>query len=126
MLHSKAPIFGILMVNRISCSDTPLTGHDVATQLGIPCAYVDRLATSLIRSRILKSSGGSRYPVPVLSLARPAEHVTIMDIIEAVGGIQHGRELTDGVMQDVDSSVNTLTEWFDDAIAKMCETLDKK
>lgn len=65
--------------------DKPRTTHEIATATQVRIAYLSKVMQSLGRKGLVLSQRGLHGG---FSLARPAEELTVLDIIEAVDPIQ--------------------------------------
>jgi Rrf2 family protein len=61
----------------------PIAGHVAADELGIPEAFLPRLLVALSREGLLRSLKG---PNGGYNLGKPAKKITLLEIVEAVGG----------------------------------------
>ena len=60
--------------------DGPVTGRDIAAREALPADYVEQILLRLRRADIVKSTRGARGGY---SLARPAELISVRDVIAA-------------------------------------------
>ena len=60
--------------------DGPVTGRDIAAREALPADYVEQILLRLRRAEIVKSTRGARGGY---SLARPAELISVRDVIAA-------------------------------------------
>ena len=63
--------------------DGPATSHEIATRQGIPEAYLRQILASLAKHRLIQSNRG---PQGGHSLARPAEEISLHDILFSLEG----------------------------------------
>ncbi len=63
-------------------ASTALT-HEVAAKQGIPAAFLAKIVLALTRGGLLRSYRGSGGGI---ALARPADQITLLQIVEAVDG----------------------------------------
>ncbi len=61
-------------------ADGPVTGRAVATEENLPADYVEQILLRLRRAEIVRSARGARGGY---SLARPAEEITVREVIAA-------------------------------------------
>ena len=61
-------------------SDGPVTGREIATRERLPADYVEQIMLKLRRASIVVSTRGARGGY---RLARPAEEITVRDVISA-------------------------------------------
>jgi Rrf2 family protein len=63
--------------------DTPVTAARLAEFNDLPPAYLNKQLQALARAGIVSSTPGPRGG---FALARPAEHITMLDVVEAIEG----------------------------------------
>ncbi len=93
MFRNKATIYAVLSVveiakRRAAEATTGVQANEVAETYGLPTAYAARVMSQLARSRILRSNRGPRGG---FQLARDANEVNLLNVIEAVEGNIDGR-----------------------------------
>jgi len=93
MFQNKATIYAVLSVveiakRRATGITTGVQANEVAEVYGLPTAYAAKVMSQLARSRILRSDRGPRGG---FQLARDANNVSLLDVIEAVDGTIDGR-----------------------------------
>jgi Rrf2 family protein len=71
----------------MSCLEQPdgswVLSREIAESAGIPRPYLAKILNALSRSGLIKTKRGYRGGV---ALARPAERISLMDVVEAVEG----------------------------------------
>ncbi len=65
------------------CRDRPCTTRDMASHMGVSEHHLAKVLQRLARAKLLKSTRG---PSGGFKLARPAEELTLMEVVEAVEG----------------------------------------
>ncbi len=93
MFQNKATIYAVLSVveiakRRATGITTGVQANEVAEVYGLPTAYAAKVMSQLARSRILRSDRGPRGG---FQLARDANNISLLDVIEAVDGTIDGR-----------------------------------
>ncbi len=85
MKINRSTEYGLVAVGYIAqhCKDGLLSAERVSKEYDIPLAYLLKILLQLVRVNVLKSKRG---PHGGFSLARPAEEITMLEIIEAVDG----------------------------------------
>ncbi|BCJ26287.1 RrF2 family transcriptional regulator [Actinocatenispora sera] len=76
VLHSAAALA------QLSAGDTASTGQ-LAEHFGVPAPYLAKQLAHLVRAGVLTASTGPRGG---FRLARPADRITVLDVVEAVDG----------------------------------------
>lgn len=61
----------------------PLTARDLASELTLPLDYLHKVLRRLVRAALLESARGEQGG---FRLARPADAITLLDVVEAVDG----------------------------------------
>jgi len=92
ILGSKASTYAILAVIEIARQEAEHRGHgaasiraaEIAKHFNLPAAYAAKVMTQLVRAGILHSDRGPRGG---FRLTRPADHITVLEIVEAVDGL---------------------------------------
>jgi Rrf2 family protein len=93
MFRNKASVYAVLAVaevakRRKAGATAGIQAGEIAETYGLPTAYAAKVMSQLARSRILRSDRGPRGG---FQLARAAEDITLLEVIEAVGGTIDGR-----------------------------------
>jgi Rrf2 family protein len=93
MFQNKAIVYAILAVvelarQRAAGRSTGVQAGEIAEHFGLPTAYAAKVMSQLARSRLLRSDRGPRGG---FQLARAAEDITLLEVIDAVGGTIDGR-----------------------------------
>ncbi len=73
-----------------NCKESRVMAAKVSKEYNIPLEYLIKILQQLVRANILRSKRG---PHGGFSLARPAEEITMLEIIEAVDGPMMGHLL---------------------------------
>ena len=63
----------------------PVMGHDLASRLGLPPAYLAKILRTLVRRGILRAARGAHGGY---TLARPADEIALIEIIEPFEGVR--------------------------------------
>ena len=97
MRLSRAAAYGVFATVHIveKEKDSPIPGQIIAEVCSIPPGHLLKVLQQLVKSRILSSERG---PSGGFSLRRPANKITLLDIVEAIEGPIEG-EL--GGMNDI-------------------------
>jgi len=84
--------YGLIAAGYIAqhCNEGLVSAERVSKEYDIPLAYLLKILLQLVRVNVLKSKRG---PHGGFSLARPAEEITMLEIIEAVDGPMKGHLL---------------------------------
>ena len=72
----------MIEVARIEDASVALT-HEVAAKQGIPAPFLAKIVLALTRAGLLRSYRGSGGGI---TLARPADRITLLEVVEAVDG----------------------------------------
>lgn len=85
MIYSKPCMHGLrAMIHIATCqSETPVRGEDIARDAGLPQPFLSKILKTLASKGILHSVRG---PGGGFRLARPANEVTLLDVVEAIDG----------------------------------------
>ncbi len=85
MRLSRAAAYGIFATVHIAEreKDAPIPGQDIAETCSIPPGHLLKVLQQLVKSRILSSERG---PSGGFALRRPANKITLLDIIESIEG----------------------------------------
>lgn len=62
---------------------TPIQGRDIADACGIPSGHLLKILQQLVRAQILSSERG---PAGGFVLRKPADQITLLEIVEAIDG----------------------------------------
>lgn len=85
MRLSRAAAYGIFATVHIAEreKDSPIPGQGIAETCSIPPGHLLKVLQQLVKSRILSSERG---PSGGFALRRPANKITLLDVIEAIEG----------------------------------------
>jgi Rrf2 family transcriptional regulator, cysteine metabolism repressor len=85
MLFSTKAEYGIRVMVHLSRShgDTPISLGSIAEAEGLPLAYLEHLAQRLRKAELVESRRGARGGY---TLARPAEEITMAEVVQALEG----------------------------------------
>ena len=86
MIFSTKAEYGVRVMAHLagrSASDGPTSLHSIAEAEGLPQAYLEHLAARLRRAGLVESRRGARGGY---SLARPAEAITMAEVVRALEG----------------------------------------
>ena len=85
MRLSVESAYGVFAVEQIARrgADKPLTAGELAELSGIPARGLATILDKLIRAQVLKHATGMP---PSLTLARPAQKISLLQIVEAIEG----------------------------------------
>ena len=105
MLFSCACKYGIrvilyLALRREVC---PMVVRDIAWELQLPYPFLAKIARDLVRQGLLNSQKG---PGGGITLARPAKETTLLQVVEAVDGLDLIRECILGIPGCSDETVH--------------------
>jgi len=67
----------------MNCKDKAVLSSTIAKEYGIPLEYLLKILQQLVRGGVLRSKRGPRGG---FTLARPAEEITMLEVIESVDG----------------------------------------
>ena len=92
MFRSKSSIYALLAVleiakRRAGGDDGGVQAGQIAEQYDLPSAYAAKVMSQLARAKVLQSERGPRGG---FKLRRPAEKITLWQVIDAVGGLEDG------------------------------------
>lgn len=62
---------------------TPIQGRDIAESCGLPAGHLLKILQQLVRAQILSSERG---PAGGFVLRKPANEITLLEIVEAIDG----------------------------------------
>ncbi len=86
--------------------DKPVASHHIARARGIPELFLLKILKPLVSARILRSVKG---PNGGYRLARPANKITVLEIVEAVDGpIRGTAPLADGSKNGLDARLEEI------------------
>jgi Rrf2 family protein len=86
--------------------DRPVASHHIAKARGIPELFLLKILKPLVSARILRSVKG---PNGGYRLAKPANKITLLEIVEAVDGpIRGTAPLADGSKDGLDAKLETI------------------
>jgi Rrf2 family protein len=90
MRLGKAPALGVFAVSYLARhrKDGPVQAREIAEALGVPPDYLLKILQQLVKARILVSTRG---PAGGFTMIRPPEEVTLLAVVEAVGGPLDGQ-----------------------------------
>jgi Rrf2 family protein len=90
MRLGKAPALGVFAVSYLARrrKDGPVQAREIAEALGVPPDYLLKILQQLVKARVLISTRG---PAGGFSLIRSPEEVTLLTVVEAVGGPLDGQ-----------------------------------
>lgn len=66
-----------------NANGTPIQGRDIAEACGVPSGHLLKILQQLVRAQILSSERG---PAGGFVLRKPAEEITLLEIVEAIEG----------------------------------------
>lgn len=66
-----------------NANGTPIQGRDIAEACGIPSGHLLKILQQLVRAQILSSERG---PAGGFVLRKPANEITLLEIVEAIDG----------------------------------------
>jgi Rrf2 family protein len=112
MRLSRASSYGVFATVHIAEKekDAPIPGQDIAKSCSIPPGHLLKVLQQLVKSRILSSERG---PSGGFALRRPANKITMLDIIESIEGPIEGEF---GGMDDVTSKARAKN-----GVQKVCD-----
>ncbi len=89
MIISGSAEYGLIAVAHIAqnCKDSKVLAARISKEYNISLTYLLKLLYRLVNANVLRSMRGPRGGY---SLARPAEEITMLEIIEAVDGLMMG------------------------------------
>ncbi len=92
MQTNRSTEYGLIAVGYIAqhCKDGPVMAERVSKEYDIPLAYLFKILLQLARANILRSKRG---PHGGFVLARSAEEITMLEIIETIDGPMTGHLL---------------------------------
>lgn len=79
----------------------PIQGRDVAEACGIPSGHLLKILQQLVRAQILSSERG---PAGGFVLRKPADEITLLEIVEAIDGPINGDLLLRNVAADMEQT----------------------
>ncbi len=128
ILGSKASTYAILATIEIARhqngngASTSMRAAEIAKHFNLPAAYAAKVMTQLVRANVLHSDRGPRGG---FRLTRPADEISILEIVEAVDG---GFEVEPGMLaspasRETLAGVNTV---FQDVVEQVRDTLKSR
>lgn len=89
MKTNRSTEYGLIAAGYIArhCKDGPVMAERISKECNIPLAYLFKILLQLAKADILRSKRG---PHGGFSLARPAEEITMLEIIETIDGPMMG------------------------------------
>ena len=124
MFQNKAVAYAVLSVveiakRRAAGTMTGVQANEIAEAYGLPTAYAAKVMSQLARSRILNSVRG---PQGGFQLARDANEITLLEVIEAAQGVIDGRQ--DAEQSGAPAKIQAgLADVYGSATDKICEVL---
>lgn len=103
-----------------------VASHDIATELGIPDRFLLKVLKPLVSVQILQSIKG---PNGGYSLARPANEITMLEIVECVEGPIRGFAPLNQIKDDKDIPIERdfpLRKRIDEIVSQTAETTRKQ
>ena len=90
MRLGKAPALGVFAVSYLAGHhrEGPVQAREIAEALGVPPDYLLKILQQLVKARILVSTRG---PAGGFSIIRPPEEISLLTVVEAVGGPLDGQ-----------------------------------
>lgn len=85
MRLGRAAAYAVLATTHLaeSANGVPIQGRDIAEACGIPSGHLLKILQQLVRAQILSSERG---PAGGFVLRKPADQVTLLEIVEAIDG----------------------------------------
>ncbi len=80
---SKLTDYGVVILAHLARSEGTLTGHEIAARSRVPLPTVSKLAKELAKAGLVVSHRGRNGGY---GLARPAECISVAEIVEAIEG----------------------------------------
>jgi Rrf2 family protein len=123
MKFTKAVEYGLFVVGYIAKygNDGFVTASSIAKKHGILSGYAAPVVTQLVRANILKNKLGSKGG---FKLAKPANEISMLDIIEAIDGPLEQIVVTSPKINDEQFMINMETT-CKDIVAKAKDKLQK-
>lgn len=99
MRLGRAAAYAVLATTHLAehQSGRPTQGRDIADACGVPSGHLLKILQQLVRAQILNSERG---PAGGFVLRRPAEDISVLEIVEAIDGPVSG----DLMLRDVSTS----------------------
>ena len=123
MKISKTAEYGLLAVEYVAknSKDGLVTTSSVSKEYGIPKIYLSRIMQELVRANIMESKRG---PNGGYTLARPAEEITMLEIVETLdGSLDHMMEITQYAKHA--TFIGNMERIYKDAVAVEKDILQK-
>jgi Rrf2 family protein len=116
MKISRSTGYGLVAVGYIAqhYKEAPVLAQRVAKEYNIPLEYLLKILQLLVRADVLRSKRGPRGG---FTLARPAEKINLLEIIEAVEG---------SLMGHLNLAEQTSNEPFSIRMERVCENAAKQ
>lgn len=102
---SSYALHAVVYLAAKKAADAPVPSHVIAKADGIPEGFLLKALKSLVSARVLLSTKG---PNGGFRLARPAQAVTLLEVVEAIDGPVRGHSPL--LEEDQDSSLNKRLE----------------
>jgi len=101
---------------------TPIQGRDIAEACGIPSGHLLKILQQLVRAQILSSERG---PAGGFVLRKPADEISLLEIVEAIEGPISGDLLLRNVAQSKQRALARLEKTCQDAAEYTKKLLSK-
>ncbi len=86
---------------------SPIQGRDIAESCGIPSGHLLKILQQLVRAQILSSERG---PAGGFVLRKPADEITLLEIVEAIDGPISGDLMLRSVSAEKESTRQRLEQ----------------
>lgn len=83
MKLSNSVIYAVIAAGHVAKSEVLVISNDISKEYNIPLQYLLKVMQQMVRVNILRSKRGPRGG---FSLAKPANKITLLDIVEAIEG----------------------------------------
>ncbi len=125
MLFSRACEYGIraMLYLATKTGSGPVLVRDVAKELRMPFPFLAKITQSLARQGLVSSHKG---PGGGITLARPPEEVTMLEVVEAIDGLNMTQACVLGIPQCSDEVPCPLHGQWGDIRKRLVDMLSKQ
>lgn len=107
MILNRSHEYAFLALGLLAASTAPLDAATLAARLAVPAPYLAKVLQHLAKAGVLRSIRGKRGGY---LLARPAERITVLEIIRAVDGPQAAPVFASSLFHDLNRRLENYLE----------------
>lgn len=125
MLFSRACEYGIraMLYLAARADDGPVLVRDIAGRLKMPFPFLAKIAQTLARQGLLRSHKG---PGGGIALARPAGEITLLQVVEAIDGLDLTKDCVLGIPECSDEAPCPLHAQWGEIQGRIVEMLSRQ